>query len=245
MNFVHFLEGLALCVPMAAIIFGVLKWVSNQPNLLVEMNPNTGQIGPVYTCRGGWNEGELRGCNGGYTNTGIPVEPINTYSNLAYLVAGWMVFRHVGGGSAIVFCCAMAFLCFGSALYHGIKARWSARWDHGGMYAVVAGLTFYVIVAGHAWEVWIVLAGSVMSGVVLAWLLDGFLLTRVGILMALITAGVMTSGDVTLGLYSLGFFALAMVIWIIDKNTTAFGRVGHGIWHVFTAVGLALMFVAV
>lgn len=139
----------------------------------------------------------------------------------------------------------MVFLCFGSALYHGVKTRWSARWDHGGMYAVVAGLGFYVMAAGHPWETWIMLAGTVLSGVCLAWLLDGNLIARMGLLMALISVGVMTRGNAVLGWYSLGFFALAIAVWLVDKKKKVLGRFGHGLWHLFTAVALAIMFAAV
>ena len=165
MTYNYLLEGIALSLPMAAIIFAVLKWISGQEKLQLEINPKTNELGPPHLCRGGWNEGELRGCKHGYTATGIPVEPVNTYSNLAYLAAGWVVYRTLGGGTALVFCSAMAFLCFGSALYHGVKTRWSARWDHGGMYAVVGGLGFYVMAAGDTWETWIMLAGAVLSGI--------------------------------------------------------------------------------
>ena len=113
------------------------------------------------------------------------------------------------------------------------------------MYAVVGGLGFYVMAVGNAWETWIVLAGSVLSGVALAWLLDGHLLARMGLLMALISVGVMTRGNATLGWYSLGFFALAMIVWLVDKKTPVLGRFGHGLWHLFTAAALAIMFAAV
>ncbi len=245
MTYSYLLEGIALSLPMAAIIFAVLKWISGQEKLQLEINPKTKELGPPMLCRGGWNEGELRGCQHGYTTTGIPVEPVNTYSNLTYLAAGWIVYRTLGSGAALVFCCAMAFLCFGSALYHGVKTRWSARWDHGGMYAVVGGLGFYVMAAGHTLETWIMLAGAVMSGAFLAWLLDGHLLARMGLLMALISVGVMTRGNAVLGWYSLGFFVLAITVWLVDKKTGVLGRFGHGIWHLFTAVALAIMFVAV
>jgi len=245
MNYVYLIEGVLLALPMALIIFASLKWISNQKNLLVELNPKTNELGPPHICRGGWHEGEIRGCHQGYNETGIPVEPINTYSNLAYLTAGWIVFRSESNGLALIFFCAMTFLCFGSALYHAVKTRWAARWDHGGMYAVVAGMGFYVMVAGHAAETWIMLAGAVLSGVLLAWVLDGNLLVRMGLLMALIAAGVLTRGNETLGWYSLGFFAAAIAVWIVDKYTAVLGRFGHGLWHLFTAIASAIMFVAV
>lgn len=245
MPYSYFLEGAALSLPMAAFIFFTLRWVAARPHLQTEINPKTGQPGPPFLCRGGWNEGEIRGCEHGYVHTGIPVEPVNTYSNLAYVVAGWVAYRILGGGTGIVFFCAMAILCVGSALYHGVKTRWSARWDHGGMYAVIGGLGFYVVAAGHPQEMWFVLVGSAASGVVLAFILDGHLLARMGLLMALVSVGVLTRGHETYGWYSLGCFALAMTVWIVDKKTGVLGRFGHGLWHLFTAAALAIMFLAV
>jgi predicted membrane channel-forming protein YqfA (hemolysin III family) len=245
MYYTFLIEGVLLTLPMALIIFAALKWVSKQENLQIELNPKTNELGPPHLCRGGWREGELRGCQDGYEATGIPVEPINTYSNLAYLAAGWIVFRSEGSASALIFFGAMTFLCFGSALYHAVKTRWSARWDHGGMYAMVAGMGFYVMAAGHVSETWIVLAGTVVTGITLAWLLDGNLLARMGLLMALIAAGVLTKGNPTLGWYSLGFFAVAISIWLVDKYKPVLGRYGHGLWHLSTAIASAIMFVAV
>jgi hypothetical protein len=243
--YAYLLESILVVIPMTLIIFLVLRFVWSRDDLKVEVNPKTGQVGPPHLCRGGWNEGELRGCQHGYGTTGMPVEPVNTYSNLAYLAAGWVALRSVGGGPATVFFIAMAFLCFGSALYHGVKTRWSARWDHGGMYAVMAGLTFYVVVVGHPSETWIMLAGAAASGIALAWLLDGNLMARMALLLALISVGVFTSGNATLGWYSLGLFVLAIIVWLIDKHTGVLGRVGHGLWHVFTAAAIAVMFAAI
>jgi hypothetical protein len=245
MNYFYLIEGFLITLPMAVIIFAVLKWVSGQEKLKLEINPKTKELGPPHLCRGGWNEGEMRGCEHGYNETGIPVEPVNTYSNLAYLIAGWVTYRILSDGTALIFCCAMAFLCFGSALYHGVKTRWSARWDHGGMYAVIGGLGFYVMAAGHALDTWIMLAGAVLSGVILAWFLDGHLLARMGLLMALISVGVLTKGNTELGWYSLGVFAVAITVWLIDKYSGVLSRFGHGLWHLFTSVAIAIMFIAV
>ena len=112
------------------------------------------------------------------------------------------------------------------------------------MYAVVAGLGFYVMVVGHDWDTWIMLIGAVASGAALAWLLDGNLMARMGLLLALIAAGVLTGGNPALGWYSLGLFAVAMSVWLVDKYTRALGRVGHGLWHLCTAAALAVMFAA-
>jgi predicted membrane channel-forming protein YqfA (hemolysin III family) len=243
--YAYLLESLIVIIPMALIIFLVLRFVWSRDDLKVEVNPKTKQLGPPHLCRGGWHEGELRGCQHGYGTTGMPVEPINTYTNLAYLAAGWVALRSVGGGPATVFFVAMAFLCFGSAIYHGVKTRWSARWDHGGMYAVMGGLAFYVVVIGHPWEAWITLAGAALGGIALAWFLEGKVIARMALLLALISVGVFTSGNSTLGLYSLGLFVAAIIVWLTDKYTGVLGRVGHGLWHVLTAAGIAVMFAAI
>ena len=57
--------------------------------------------------------------------------------------------------------------------------------------------------------------------------------------------GVMIRGDAALGWQSLGFFAGALVVWLVDKNTGLLNRFGHDLWHVFTAVALVYMYLAV
>ena len=79
-------------------------------------------------CMGNWWEAELRGCAAG--NVPTPVEPINSYSNLAYYAGGITVFTLEGTASAAVFAAAMTFLCIGSALYHGFKTIKTAALDH-------------------------------------------------------------------------------------------------------------------
>jgi hypothetical protein len=36
-----------------------------------------------------------------------------------------------------------------------------------------------------------------------------------------------------------------MLVWQLDKRTPVLGRVGHGLWHVFTAAAIAVMFGAI
>ena len=245
MNYYDLFEIIVWTSLMAAFIYVSIKWISAQPKFLQEINPKTNESGPPHICRGEWSEGIIRGCSHGYEETGIPVEPVNTYSNLAYLIAGLVAYKITGGYVAIIFLISMAFLCFGSALYHGFKTRWSGRWDHGGIYAVLGVLAFYLMVHCHKFETWFVLGGAILSGGVLAFILDRQLMERVGILLTLITAGVITKGNWGLCLISLGLFLLAFVIWKIDKKSRVLDRYGHGLWHIFTAAAFAVMFIAI
>ncbi len=200
---------------------------------------------PPDLCGGGWREPKLRGCEKGYITTGIPVEPVSAYSCVMYPAAAWVALQSVGGGPAVVFFVTMTFLGFGSAAYHGVKTQWAGKWDDAGMYAVFAGLGIYAMVVGHSWETWIMLAAAATAAVLLTYFVHGNLIGRMGTLLAFTWAGVFTSGDVRLGLYSIGLFALAMTAWQLDKRSGLLGRFGHGIWHVFTAIAMAVLFAAI
>ncbi len=193
-------------------------------------------------CRGDWWEAELRGCQN--WNQHLPVEPINTYSNLAYLAAGWVTFRHVGTLAAGLFAFVMAYLCIGSALYHGVKTIWAAALDHSGMYAVFAALAFYAMAPLHPWIVLPMLIGSAAAAYLLRYEFPGNIAVRMGMLLALVLVGAIFRGHVWLGVGSIVLFAAAFAIWDMGKRRIFWGRWGHGLWHLLTASAIALMFVA-
>jgi hypothetical protein len=214
-------------------LWAVLKWIAATPAVLVD----------VKACRGKWAEARIRGCQHGIAHTGIPVEPINVYSSLAYLAAGWVTVRVVPSVTTYIFGGAMLLLAFGSGLYHGCKAMWAARLDHAGMYAVFAALAFFAMAPGHDWIPYIMGGAALIAAIVFAFVYPGNLSLRMGLLLALVAVRSILLGTWWLGVVSLGAFALAMIAWQIDKHTTVLGRLGHGIWHLLTAVAIAAMFV--
>lgn len=226
---------LAVVAGMGLVIWAALRLITATPALLTS----------AKACRGNWAEGRLRGCAGGLAVTGIPVEPLNTFSNLAYLAAGWIVASRFGNLPAAVLGASLTLLCFGSAMYHGTKAMWGARMDHAGMYAVFGSLAIYCIGPSQPALPYIMLGGAIVFAIGFAMVLPGDLNGRMGILLVLMSIRGFLLGRTLLSALSLGIFAVAFAAWQLDKRTTLLSRFGHAIWHVCTAAAIGLMFAAV
>jgi hypothetical protein len=229
------LEAILLVAGMAIVLWGALKWIASTPRLLKKVSP----------CGGNWAEARIRHCEQGLSVTGIPAEPFNTWSNLAYLAAGWVTLRVLETRPAMVFAAAMALLCIGSSLYHGTKAIWASRVDQSGMYAVFAALAFYGIAPEHPDIGFVMGAGAFVMAIGFAFVFPGDLNARMGLLLLLLSARAFLLGSALLAGVSLGHFALAFALWNLDKRTAILGRFGHALWHVLTAAAMALMFMAI
>ena len=128
----------------AGITFGVVLFaylVSR--NLFKHLTPAA--VLPDYKCcSGNWHEEELAGCSTGLHR--VPQQPINTYSNLAYLAAGVLVHFHLDTGPSFVFSVTMTYLAVGSALYHATSTRWAGMLDVTGIYTVFSAIAVYAVV---------------------------------------------------------------------------------------------------
>lgn len=192
-------------------------------------------------CLGDWWEAELRGCASGTVPT--PVEPINSYSNLAYYAAGITVFVVVGTASSAVFAAAMTFLCIGSAMYHGLKTHKTAALDHAGMYGVFAALTIHTMAPEEA--VWIPMAvGSGLAAWIFRYQFKAHLHSMMGLFLALTAVGAFYRGSVLLAGIAIGCFVLGFLIWNLGRRRIFGGRWAHGLWHLLTAAAMALMFMS-
>jgi hypothetical protein len=228
------LETLGLVVVVALALWGVLKWVAATPGLMTN----------VKACRGGWAEARLRGCELGIGHTGIPVEPFNTFSNVAYLAAGWVLYRLLHTPAALVLALAMTLLCVGSSMYHGTKSMWGARLDHAGMYAVFGALVIYCIAPEHPAIQYIMAGGALAMAIGFSFVVPGDLNARMGLLLGLMAIRGFLLGTPRLAGWSIGFFAVAFAAWLLDKHTTKLSHFGHAIWHIFTAAAMTTMFSA-
>lgn len=227
-------ETLALCVAMGLILWAAMKLIAAMPSLLTN----------VKACRGDWAEARLRKCELGIEFTGIPVEPLNSYSNLAYFAAGWVTLRIVGDAPSIVLGATLIFLSIGSTMYHGVKSMWGFRLDHAGMYAVFAALALYAIAPNHHAISYVMAGGALVAAVGFAFFMPGELSIRMGLLLAVVSVRAFLLGRPVIAGVSLGVFALAEVCWQLDKRTTVLGRFGHAIWHLATAAAISIMFMA-
>lgn len=144
------LQIVVLLTLVGMVIWGILRWIAGTPALLTD----------VKACRGNWAEARLRHCEGELAVTGIPVEPFNTFSNLAYIAAAWVVWQTFPGLPAVVLAASLVLLGIGSSMYHGTKAMWAAKMDHAGMYAVFGSLAIYCVAPTDPAMPYVMLAGA-------------------------------------------------------------------------------------
>lgn len=176
----------------------------------------------------------------------FPIEPWNTWSNVAYPIVGWRVWQADGSLASLVFAVAMTYLGVGSGLYHGFKRGWAAQHDYAGMYAVFGGMVAYALAPESPW-VWVAM---LLVGGLGGWLL-AFTLRRVnlnlqmGVCLTASLVGALLHGAWIRAFWSLGQFALAMGSWLLDKRDPApTKQYGHAVWHVLTARAIGNMFLA-
>ena len=91
-------------------------------------------------CVGGWWEEELNHCDSGLIR--VPQQPVNTYTNLAYLAVGLFLMFQLNTLSTYVFSLTLLYLCVGSALYHALSTRWAGRLDVSAIYAVFSAVLY-------------------------------------------------------------------------------------------------------
>lgn len=209
-----------------------------------------------YTaCQGGWHEAYLRGCEQGLSK--IPQQPVNTYTNLAYLMVGAYAFFDLESPAAFGFLVTMTYLCIGSALYHGTSTRWAGMVDVTGIYAVFSGLATYALTAVLGLnEVLTVVVVLVVAGLATYFLSQRFrhdmhlkIGIFLGITLLLIAVRMYLLHDWSRWLLlagSLLLFGLGFLVWNLDRSKTfPVQGWGHGLWHVFTAVASGLLFYAI
>lgn len=204
-------------------------------------------------CDGDWHEAYINKCGDGLNR--FPQQPINTYSNLAFVAGGVFVGQYFGGATAQMFMAAMVMLAIGSALYHGLSVRWAGHMDVLAIYWVLLALLFNIVGRlGTIDPAFTSIAMFVGGGVIAAYLrlvrkhVDmalkiGLILTPIYGLTAWHAVRVGEAiGYILLGV-SLGLFLIAFVVWNLDKRQVKWlGGSGHGVWHLLSAGGFSLLF---
>jgi hypothetical protein len=176
--------------------------------------------------------------------TRFPREPRNTFSNVAYLAAAaWCATRGPVGWAMAV---NLIVLAFGSGSWHGLQQGWAQTLDRVGMHLVFAGLAICGVAPYHPATPWLMVAVSLAAGWAFAVRryvdLDACMAIYLG--LAIISVALRSDG-VALS-YSLTAFAIAYGCWVLDHRAERpFGRWGHAIWHLLTALAIALLFAAV
>jgi len=186
-----------------------------------------------------------------------PVEPRNTWSNLAYYVTGWTPLV-VGGDpdnqAAILFGAAMTWLCIGSALFHGTLTTWGQRADHSAMLAAFPVLAIYAAGSRLSWiGAPMLFAGFVGAVLGTRWFParlgeheSGPMNIVIGLLLVFTAIPAFDHGSPLLAGIGLAVFAGSAILslWLDKRGDRFLGRWKHACWHLGTAAALALLFAA-
>ena len=87
--------------------------------------------------RGNWKEDAL------LHRCAAPIGPRNTWSNVAYALAGFAIYAAAPMVATGLLMAACVFLAFGSGLYHAYKTPYYNAWDHNGIYLVFGALAVF------------------------------------------------------------------------------------------------------
>ncbi len=206
-------------------------------------------------CRGGWHEEYLNQCE--HDLMSVPQQPVNTYTNLAYLAAGISAGMAVGTYVSWVFVATMIYLTIGSSLYHATSTRWAGMLDVTAIYAVFSALAAYAALDLFGAEIWLMtLLMFVIAGFATYFLSSRYrrnMHMKIGIFLGLayllLIIDMWVSDDWSAWPFlvaSFALFALAMLMWVMDRaKTFPIKRWGHGVWHILTAAASGLVFYAI
>lgn len=217
---------------------------------------NPANVSDYRACVGGWWEEELNQCSPVLVM--VPQQPVNTYTNLFYLTGGLFLAFHFNTLSSYVFSLTLLYLCVGSALYHALSTSWAGRLDVSAIYAVFSALTIYA--GSRLLNLADPLVALIMFVIAL---LAAYLLTsmynfrrnmaiKIGVFLVMIYSlavwNMLRSNNLQPKVYlivSFILFVLAFIIWNLDKwRSFPFERWGHGLWHIFSAIAISILFYA-
>jgi channel protein (hemolysin III family) len=242
--------GSTLIVTSGAVIFATLLFIS----LFRYLEP--AKVASDYKpCSGSWHEAELEGCSQGLLK--IPQQPVNTYTNLAYLAAGLWMQLSLGTGPAFVFALTMMYLCLGSTLYHATSTGWAGMLDVTGIYTVFSSTLIYALAAliGQGGDPLVPAAMFVAAGGTafflskrrhsMQWVIALLLGSTYLLLILRMAITHSWSPLIHVGV-SVGLFAVGFTSWVLDQRRRfPLPRWGHGVWHLFTAAASAVAFHAI
>lgn len=204
----------------------------------------------------GWQEGRGGIAANRWGAVQPPVEPKNTWSNLAYYVAGWIPAAVSGPDEAapIVFGLAMTWLAVGSAMFHGTLTRWAQRWDHSGMLTVFPVLAVFAAASTVEWVagpmIWAGFAGAALG---VRWFParlgehgSNSMNAAIGAFLVLAALPALSRGSWELAAAALTLFVAGAALSLgLDKaSSSLLGLWKHAAWHVLTAAALCLTYLA-
>lgn len=236
-----------LAISIAFAITGTFVVGFSLYKIFASINPAS--VSGYKACKGGWWEAELNDCAIGLTK--VPQQPVNTYTNLAYATGGFYLIFFLNSLPAYTFSLALLYLCVGSALYHATSTRWGGSLDASAMYAVFSALTIYAASSLTNWSdllvALIMFLVAALMGYFLRYRFRGNMSLKIGIfivltyLCAFFKNGNSFNNDFLI--WSFVLFVLGYLAWNLDKwRAFPFKHWGHGLWHLLTAVAIAMLF---
>jgi channel protein (hemolysin III family) len=234
-----------------AVIFAYLIFKT----LFRYMTPDT--VSSNYKCcNGGWHEAKLAECH--ISLRSVPQQPINTWSNLAYLAAGLIIQFSVGTDPAFVFAVTMTYLCIGSTLYHATSTGWAGVLDVTAILTVFPSIAIYAAAgqfraADHPLTPLVMFLAAGLIAYLLSKRANQYMRAVIALSLGtsylLLLVYIFRTGQWPLMRYLLGslaLFVVGYVSWGLDKKAKfPITPWGHGVWHVATAAASALVFYAV
>jgi predicted membrane channel-forming protein YqfA (hemolysin III family) len=202
-------------------------------------------------CKGGWWEGELNHCKSGLLM--VPQQPVNTYTNLAYIAGGLFLAFKLNTLPFYVLSLTSLYLCAGSTLYHATSTRWAGSLDVSSMYAMFSALTAYaaftLIGLKEPLVALIMFVVAILCGYLLRYKYRGNVSLKIGIFLVLTYVfaiwNMRKSNKSWVDDYlitSFVLFAIAYVGWYMDKKRIfPLKRWGHGLWHLLTATAISIL----
>lgn len=238
---------LALSVTTGAVVFAAFLFVA----LFRSLDPAIVRD-DYHACAGNWYEANLHNCQDGLE--AVPQQPVNTYTNLAYLAAGLFPGVLLDTPASYVFAFAMTYLCVGSTLYHGTSTRWGGMLDVTAIYVVFSALAVYAAAGLFGLPEWLTPALMFVVAGAIAYVLTPRFRRNMHLIIGIFLGSTYALVLLQMGLReqwaarpylltSIVAFALAFLFWRMDLTRTfPVPRWGHGLWHILTAVASGLVF---
>lgn len=188
-----------------------------------------------------------------------PYGPLNTYSNLAYVLAGAVTLYLDRSMAGAVFAFFQAMLGFGSWHYHSQQSVVGNSHDRFGMFLVFGALAMRAPDPTHELVgIWMGVGGVVIASLVTYIVPPKHIDLQVGAGLAMGSLPAWFGGDWRMALASLGLFLVAYAVWHMDqvdeeelaqgidsiRPHPIVGVYGHALWHVLTAAAIPLMYFA-
>jgi hypothetical protein len=176
---------------------------------------------------------------------GLWGEPLNSLSNVAYLVAAVLVWRLAAGDRVGRLLAGLIGLVFaGSAVFHLLATRWAAVGDSAGIlvFVLVYAVLFARVFFGRRWA-WLAAPAFVALTVATA-LLGGGLYLSALIGLGIFAALLALERDAYWTHFAVAgaVFALSLSLRTVDRDVCDFVPVGtHFLWHLLNGLVLYLV----